>query len=323
MKKTVTCNPEFGCELVCVIPYINYLHKNKMLEKLYTVKDMKPFYFFLEDNMIEEVFDTRTVDNNISLKDVPNNWIHHNSKAITGKEYSELTLEEQKEVNGVLDYTEWIPPDYVSKYKDLVKPFTDKPYVVIFNKYTLEHGNIPIGYFDMIMLQQIIEYLTGLGYAIVYRRPDNNNYAQDQNEYESSNSNLFNTYGIKAYDQDDNMVTDKQLLTYYEDCFLLEDLFDKSEISSKNEFELSLYSNAQGFITVNGGNCVLASIFGKPIVVYVCEGKELRENYFNSNCYFKRFANSEIFPIFNPINTIKLSGRNYNGVINTVKKVFK
>lgn len=321
MKKTITCNPEFGCEIICVIPYVNFLYKNNMLEKVYTVKDMKPFYFFLDDNMIEEVFDRRTVDSSISLKDVPNNWINHNAKAITGKDYSELTREEQIQVNGVLDYSEWIPPDYTSKYKNSIKSFTNKPYVVILNKYALEHGNMPIGYFDMIMLQNMINYLTNAGYAIVYRRPDNKEYAPDENEINSVNLNLVN--GIQAMDQNNNIINDKDLISHYDECFLLEELYEKYDISSKNEFELSLYSNAEGFITVGGGNCVLASIFGKPIITYVCEGKELRENYFNSKCYFKQFANAEIFPIFNPEDDIKRNGRKYDEVINTVKKIFK
>lgn len=323
-KKTVYCNPEFGCEIACVIPYVNYLYQSGMLDKVYTVKDMKPFYYFLPDDMVIEYYNERTLDNSTSLKDVPNNWIHHNAKAITGKEYNELTPEEQRNVNGVLDYTEWMAPNYANYYLNKKPIFTDKPYVVIFNKFALEHGNMPIGYFDMHMLQQIIEYLTQSGYAVVYRRPSNHDYAQDQNEINSVNADLINRFGIRAYDSDNNIIDDKQLLSYYDNCFLVEELYNNSNIDSKNEFELSLYAGASGFITVNGGNCVLASIFGKPIVVYACEGKEMRDNYFNDNCYFKKFANAAIYPILDPKEHIeKTNIRKYDDVINTVKMVFK
>lgn len=324
MKKTINCNPEFGCEIACVIPYVHYLYKHNLLDKVNTVVDMKSFYYFLPDDLINEHYTERSLDNSVSLKDVPNTWIHHNAKALTGKVYSDLSEEERRDVNGVLDYSEWIPPNYTAHFSgNLDVQFTSKPYVVIFNKFTLEHSNIPIGYFDMQMLQQIIEYLTAAGYAVVYRRPENNDYVQDQNEINSQAMELIDKFGIKAYDQYNNVIDDKHLLSYYEDSFLLEELFSKSNIQSKNEFELSLYSNAAGFITVNGGNCVLASIFGKPVVVYACEGNELRDNYFNDECYFKKFAGAKIYPIIDPADNIRLSNtRKYDELLNTIKAVF-
>jgi hypothetical protein len=324
MKKTIHCNPEFGCEIICVIPYVHYLYKQGLLDKVYTVTDMRPFYYFLPDEYVVEQYTERTLNNSVSLKDVPNNWIHHNAKAITGKEYSELTYEQQCEVNGVLDYSEWDAPEYTHHYLQSTSDYIDKPFIVIFNKFTLEHGNTPIGYLDMPMLQSIIEYLTSQGYAVIYRRPSNNDYAQDQNEVMSMHHKLIERYGIKAYDSDENIIDDKTLISYYTDCYLVEDLYTNSGISSKNEFELSLYAKADGFITVNGGNCVLASIFGKPVVVYACEGSELRENYFNENCYFKKFANAPIYPIIDAKDDIlKSNTRKYEEFINTVKQVFK
>jgi len=324
MKKTISCNPEFGCEIACAIPYVHYLYKHGLLDKVNTVTDMRPFYYFLPDELVNEYYTERTLDNAVALKDVPNTWIHHNAKAITGKVYSELTEEQQRSINGVLDYSEWSPPNYTEHFHDKLDiQFTSKPYVVIFNKFTLEHSNMPIGYFDMTMLQQMIEYLTSAGYAVVYRRPGNNDYVQDQNEIKSQLIGLIDQYGIKAQDQYGNVVDDKTLISYYDNCFLLEDLFSKSSIQSKNEFELSLYSNANGFITVNGGNCVLSSIFGKPVIVYVCEGKELRDNYFNDNCYFKKFAGAEIYPIIDPADNIRTSNvRKYEHVLDTIKTVF-
>jgi hypothetical protein len=323
MKKTIECNPEFGCEIICAAPYANYLHQKGQLEKVITVKDMKPFYYFLPEEMVEETLNYRTLDNNTALKDVPNNWIHHNAKAITGKDYSELTPEEQANVNGVLDYSEWVAPDYKTHFKNKLPKFTDKPYVVILNKFTLEHGNMPIGYFDMVMLQQILEYFTNKGIAVVYRRPSNKDYTPDTNEIHSTHLDLINKYGIKAYDADNNIIDDKQLIGYYDNGFVLDDLFEQSNYKSRNEFELSLYADAEGFITVNGGNCIIASLFGQPVVVYACEGKELRPNYFNDNCYFRKFANAELYPIIDPAANIKATGtRKYEEVLNTIKQVF-
>ena len=82
--KTIKVNSEFASELVCVIPYAYWLHKRGELEKVITSKGMKPFYYFCDD--VEERFEIRTFDINTNgLKDVPNDWIHHNSYAVTKK----------------------------------------------------------------------------------------------------------------------------------------------------------------------------------------------------------------------------------------------
>ena len=95
-------NPEFASELVCIIPYAHWLHKEGKLEKVITSTGMESFYYFCDD--VEEQYKFRTLDNlNSGLEEVPNNWVHHNAEAVTGKDYSELTEEEQNNMNGVLD----------------------------------------------------------------------------------------------------------------------------------------------------------------------------------------------------------------------------
>ena len=112
----IDLHPEFGLELVMGIPYAYWLHERGELEKVHTVKGMKPFYYFCDN--VEETFDTRTLDNrNSGLEKAPNEWVHHNAVAVTGKDYSELTTKEQNDINGVLDYSEWIPPPYTEYYK--------------------------------------------------------------------------------------------------------------------------------------------------------------------------------------------------------------
>ena len=57
---TIKTNCEFASELVCVVPYANWLHHNNKLEKVITSKGMKPFYYFCDN--VEEVFGSRTFD---------------------------------------------------------------------------------------------------------------------------------------------------------------------------------------------------------------------------------------------------------------------
>ena len=58
--KTIKVNCEFASELVCVIPYVNWLHQNGQLEKVITSKGMRPFYYFCDN--VEEKFESRTFD---------------------------------------------------------------------------------------------------------------------------------------------------------------------------------------------------------------------------------------------------------------------
>ena len=72
VKKTITVNPEFGCELALAIPYAYWLHQHDKLERVVTSIGMKPFYYFCDD--IEEKFSFRTVDNAAGgLNQLPNN----------------------------------------------------------------------------------------------------------------------------------------------------------------------------------------------------------------------------------------------------------
>ena len=181
--KTLTTNPEFLSALVCVIPYAYWLHKRNRLEKVITSKGMKPFYYFCDD--VEERFEYRSFDINTNgLNEVPNNWLHHNAESIFRKDYSELTEEEQSEANGVLDYRQWTPPAYKDYFKS--KKFDNlKPYIVVNNNYNIEYGRDitkSSRYFDISTLSYIFWYLQEAGYNVIYKRPNNTEFAPDQNE---------------------------------------------------------------------------------------------------------------------------------------------
>ena len=81
--KTITVNCEFASELICVIPYAYWLHQNNQLKGVITSKGMKPFYYFCDN--VEEKYENRSIDNNTNgVQNLPNNWIHHNAKAVLG-----------------------------------------------------------------------------------------------------------------------------------------------------------------------------------------------------------------------------------------------
>jgi len=289
--KTIKVNSEFASELVCVIPYTYWLHERGELEKVITSKGMKPFYYFCDD--VEERFEIRTFDINTNgLKDVPNVWIHHNSYAVVGKDHSELSIEGQSEVNGVLDYSQWTPPPYADYYQ--TDEFNHlKPYIVVNSNYNVEYGNDitkSMRYIDIKTLHEIFNYLTDKGYNVIYKRPNNTEFTLDQNEMIT----LSGRYMLTAKVQGIGVITDYDLCNYYDEVIDL-NLLKEDYTCSYNELQMKLFSGADGFISTNGGGGFLCSYFRKPIIFYVPHGKELRPGYLTkSNSYVKKLSNADI-----------------------------
>ena len=309
-------NPEFASELVCIIPYAHWLHKEGKLEKVITSTGMKSFYYFCDD--VEEQYKFRTLDNlNSGLNEVPNNWVHHNAEAVTGKDYSELTEEEQNNMNGVLDYRKWSPPPYKDYYQ--TDEFNHlKPYIVVNNNYNIEYGK-PISeslrFFDIKTLYDIFNYLTNSGYIVIYKRPNNTEFAPDNNEIETLNRNISLTAKVEGQ----GVITDYELCEYYNDVINMNKMKEEYSQCTYNDFQLKLFSSADGFVTTNGGGGILCSYFKKPVVMYVPHGKELRKNYItNRNSYLNKLSGDNIYSVLDPgeIN-------DYSKVIKKVKEVFR
>jgi hypothetical protein len=289
MKLSV--NPEFGIELALAVPYAHFLHKNGQLESVETSRGMKPFYFFCDNVM--EVYQGRSLDNLSALKQVPNKWIHHNADAVLGKDYSLLTDEEKSSVNGVLDYSEWLPVDFKTHYKNDEFKF-DKPTVFITNKFNIEHGEVPMGYFDIECLCWMFDFFKSRDYTVIYKRATNreSEFSKDDNETQSLaqgyNDIIADVNGV-------GIITDFQLTEYFDNVTLLSDIVEKSG-KSYNEVQLKVLANCDKFVSVCGGNSILSSMFGGTVITYIHKGKELRTNYFGENSYFRKLSGANVIP---------------------------
>ena len=313
--KTLKINSEFAHELILAIPYAYWLHTNNQLEKVITSKGMKPFYYFCKN--VEEKFTFRTLNNtSAGLNDLPNNWPHHNSLAVNGKPYDNLTLKEQNNTNGVLDYSQWLPP----KYKDYYSKFNifNKPYIVVSNNYNIEY-NKPISdslrYFNIECLYRIFNYLIEKGYNVIYKRPNNTEFILDENEINTKNQNLT----LKANVEGIGVITDYELCEYYDGKVININTLNKSNPQlTYNELQLGLFSNSLGFITPNGGGGVLCGYFNSPVVMHVPHGKELRPQYLtNKNSYYNKLSNNKLHAVIDPNNA-----SNYQKLIKKIKEVF-
>ena len=308
--KTIKVNCEFASELVCVIPYAYWLHQDNQLEKVITSKGMKPFYYFCDN--VEERFEFRHFDINTNgLREVPNDWIHHN----VGQAYSNFSKEEQTEANGVLNYSEWTPPPYKDNYS-YTGQFDDmKPYIVVNNNYNIEFGNDITEsrrYFDIPTLNDIFNYLDDEGYNVIYKRPNNTEFTLDQNEMDTLSQGVTLLAHTTA-----GVMSDYEMCDYYPNVYNVND-FDYGDDYSYNEFQLECFSGASGFITTNGGGGILCAYFGKPVLFYVPHGKELREGYLTKeNSYIKKLSGSDIHVVLDEGNI-----NDYSKLIKKMKDVF-
>ena len=302
----IDLHPEFGLELALGITYAYWLHERGELEGVRTVKGMKPFYYFCDN--VEEVYDHRTIDNSAAgLDELPNNWIHHCPRI--------------KSPNGVLDYSKWSVPPYKTVYTTDKFKF-DKQMVFVSNRYNVEHGKPPMGYFDIPFLYDLFNHLTDKGYGVIYKRPKNSEFPLDQNEMSGLQMGFTD---ITADVDGVGVITDYQLTTFYDDVILVDDLIKSEDSNVYNEVQLQIFSKVNGFVTMGGGGSLLCSMFGVPNISYfnaVAECK--RENYFNEDNYYRKMSEHKFYPILDCVEDVEIRGhRDYSELIATVKKVFR
>ena len=312
----IDIHSEFGVELVLATPYIYWLHTQNKLDGVNVAKDMKPFYYFA-NNVIEK-YNHRTIDNAAAgLNSLPNNWLHHNALAKFGKDYSELTKDEQDKANGVLDYTKWTPPPLKEFYKNNRFIF-DKEIVVINNSFNLEKGGYPTRYFSIECLYEIFNYLTEKGYKVIYRRPRVNSLpAEDQNEQGS-----FKLGEIEAQVEGVGLINDHELTKYFNDVILFDDLLESNPDLSYNTLQCMLYANCNKFISYVGGAGILCSYFGGKNIMWLSRGKETRKDYFSKDSYYHKLSNCEIIIIRDKTETYPHSIKNYFKLLKTIKDTF-
>ena len=297
----VKANPEFGVELALVVPYAYHLHLQGKLDTVITSKGMKPFYYFCDD--VREEFEQRTVDNSLAgLDELPNNWIHGINP-----------LEEP----AVLNYDEWTPPPYKEHYETIDNlPTEPRKIVFISNKYNLEHGQEPLGFFDIQCLYDMFTYITSCGYDVIYKRATNkeSEFAVDENEMNSIHQGY---HDITADVEGIGVISDRELPKYMENVTLFDDILYQFD-NNYNETQLKVMANCDHFISVCGGNSILSSYFGGTMISYVHKGKELRPNYFGENSYFRKLSNAKIIPVYDVIG--KVNTETYHHKVNKTGK---
>lgn len=167
-----------------------------------------------------------------------------------------------------LDTSKWLPPPYRIYYQNDEYKF-DKPILVVTNKYNNEWGTWPINFLDHETLIWIFENYQDK-YQIIYSRflP------------EMGYDDTVDTLDLKEF---------TEVLPAFPKVKTIQDLYNGG---SWNELQLKLYAHCDRFITVQGGQTVLASYFGGKNIIYARKGNELR--CFSYQAWFDLFGGSEI-----------------------------
>lgn len=174
----------------------------------------------------------------------------------------------------------WTMPPYKTRYHRDDVSF-DKPLMMIFNKYTREWRSPPVNYIPLDTLDTLLDYLTP-NYHIIYIRL----------EHKKLDDKASLQFGDKA------MIRSK-----YPNVVILDDLIQRMHPDAVNLMIFSLSAQSVGFISVQGGNSVVASIFGGINIILAKRGPELEQGDYT---YYRRFSGADIIVVHDEIKLLAM-----------------
>lgn len=146
----------------------------------------------------------------------------------------------------------------------LVFPRPKLPVAVIFNKYTKEF-DVPYNFLDVDTLRSLLTVLSPV-YQVVYVRME----------------------AAKLMDRSESVpFRDKEMIrAEYPDTVLLDDVYDETTMDY-NLLMFGISARSSLFVSVQGGNSVIASLWGVPNFIYAVKGKEINLGGFRYGWYGK------------------------------------
>lgn len=317
MKIDLHLRPEFTYELVQAVPYAKWLHDAGQLGTVYTSVGMSPYYFFADS--VEEIYNERTIDNRHSgVLSLPNTWLHHNAVAVFGKDYGDMTDAEKIQANGVLDYTQWTPPNYAAQFPGEYLDLPEK-LIIINNQYNIEKGMYPTRYFDLTCLSEMFGMLSDAGYTIIYNRPTNTEFTIDDNERATLEHRLELSQVVEGVGN----MTDYQLCDYYESVIQYNELMSRYPKVLYNDFQLNLFSRASGFIGLVGGAGTLSCFYQKPTIMYATVSRAIADGYWKPESYYQKLSNQNAHPVVDKReDQMKRGSHDYSKIYELIKELF-
>lgn len=250
---------EFAFELLAVVPYAYWLHRQGRLEFTVSTPDTRCLYWFSPHH--EE-------------RAVPRRYVPVTEYpvGVAGSlRYDRTAFPE------ALDTSRWAPPPYRDVYRDERFRF-GKPTCVVCNKATDERfrwhrsmtNHLPTG-----LLLDLVGRLR-TRYQVVYNRP---RAADIVNDHQAIRE-LGDIDAVKAA---------------YPDTLTIQELHARHPGLGYNELQLRLYAGCERFVSVLGGSSYLASWFGGVNVVYAKRGWEVACGAYER--WFDRFSGARVVAV--------------------------
>lgn len=183
----------------------------------------------------------------------------HVERAGERKYFLDPDIPNSEDHNFSYTYRRWARVPLKETYRNVLNFGFDKkkPLVIISNKYNREWGVEPINFLSREILGRIVQRLIP-HYTIVYNRPGDGLIVVDHNEVQALKEKNF-------------------LKERFPQVLFAEEIFAQKnqEVTGFNHLQLCLYAQCERFISVQGGNSVLASYFGGTNLVYQRQGNEI------------------------------------------------
>lgn len=173
-----------------------------------------------------------------------------------------------------LKTSQWLPPPYKQKYRNDRFKWKKEP-LIISNKYAIEWGQQPFNFIDLPTLGKILK-LIEKDYQVIYCRPTGKEIVSDQNEIVP--------------------LRDFELIREHPEVLTIQELSKRNPDLSFNALQMMIFANCKKFISVQGGNAVLASYFGGTNIIYAIKGQELSCGDFN---HYGLYGRTNIVPCAN------------------------
>ena len=250
---------EFAFEMLAVVPYAYWLHREGRLEFTVSTPDTRCLYWFSPHH----------VERPLARRYVP---ITEYPAGVPGR-----LRYDRKAFPEVLDTTRWAAPPYREVYADQRFRF-ERPTVVVCNKATAEQyrwHRTPTNFLPTDLLLALIGALR-TRFQVVYDRPRSEDIVNDHQAIREAG--------------DIDAVTGA-----YPDVLTIQQLRARHPGLSFNELQLRLFAACERFVSVLGGSSYLASYFGGTNVVYARRGWEVACGAYDR--WFDRFSGARVVAV--------------------------
>jgi hypothetical protein len=247
---------EFAFELLAVVPYAYWLHRQGRLAYTISTGDTRSLYYFSPHH--EE-------------RPVPRRYVPITEYPL-GR--GGVLRYDRKAFPATLDNARWLPPPYKSIFSDDRFRWSREPCIVC-NKFSDEHylwHHGPANFIDTGTLLALIGRLR-TRYQVIYVRPRASDIVNDH-------QTIMEQGDIEA------------VARAYPDVVTIQQLRAEHPDLGFNELQLRLFASCERFVSVLGGISYLASYFGGTNVVLARRGWEVACGAYQR--WFHRFSGARV-----------------------------